>query len=491
MSTAYTDPEIGYFPFGYVFSELEFYFQKPDAQRFLLLEILRKNASQTTYYLSDAPYTTSPSDTPANLQYSPVIGGTGLPGIRRTLNDPFEGSASTGFGSITLIDRNVSTSEGVDRFESQIQTPRGAVVSAYLSGPLSLFPRSSAMPLLTGTVARSGGSSEGDVTFEITDGAEFIRNKTVNAQDFPLSFGLVRNISPKLINPAQRIYAVHDSRIQSIDAVYDNGVLLNPSQYSVDLLNGQFTLNQNPIGVLTADVKGAVVNSVWLQSTEDITRELLRRSNINSTQVYSLPIGLIGLYLNANELLGSILDRLMTGVAGYWLIDDLVFTAAQFPIPNSSGSIAIFTENEIIDEVTYEDDDRLYKQINYSYRNNYTLYQSAPGASAAQATFSQLEYLQGNVQDGSPIAELEYQDSPEINTLFDQANDAASVANRVLSIYRTPRKRLKLTVPFTSSLKLGDNIFISFSSLEFTGAIVSIVDIFDGSYPVQELEVLA
>ena len=78
------------------------YFQQLDAQRILLLHIARSDANTTTYRISSKPYATESTDTPASTLYSPILAG--LPEFRRTLNEPWDGGASTGFGTVTLID---------------------------------------------------------------------------------------------------------------------------------------------------------------------------------------------------------------------------------------------------------------------------------------------------------------------------------------------------------------------------------------------------
>ena len=61
----------------------------------------------------------------------------------------------------------------------------------------------------------------------------------------------------------------------------------------------------------------------------------------------------------------------------------------------------------------------------------------------------------------------------------------------VLNTFGQPRKRVQCTVPFTSNLELGQTCTIMFNNKEFTGIVVSVVDIFDGSYPLQKIEILA
>ena len=278
---------------------LEEYFQQEDAERILLIEIVRNDASSTKYYLSDSDYITEHDDTPANRFYSPVVGGTGLSDIRKFLNDPFSGQASTGFGQITLADELVWTDTGGGVFdETPIYLVRGALVTAWLAGPSRDFSRSAAIQILKGKIGRSGGSSNNEWTFEVLDGSQEISDKLVQVQNKPLCFGYCRNITPFLTNPSLLEYHVHDGQIEEVLAVYDQGSLLTlTTDYSVDLSTGKITLVSSPTGIVTADVRGAKVSGTWLDSTEEISAELISRAGVSITQTYDIPSGVIGLYV--------------------------------------------------------------------------------------------------------------------------------------------------------------------------------------------------
>lgn len=468
------------------------YFQIPEAQRILLVEVQRNDAASTRYYMSDSPYVTEPSDTPANLSFAAAIGGAGLPELRRTLNDPFSGAASVGFGSITLVESLVTYTDNVGRGEATPILPRGAVVYMKIAAPRVIFPYSDAINLAVGKVARTGGDSDGTMTFEVTDGSETFKTKTVEISEFPLCFGFCRNVTPNLINPASLIYAVHDGPIQGITAVYDQGVALGVGQYTVNLATGQFTLNQSPVGVITADVQGAKPSGTWLQTTESICRELITRAGITLIQTYTdIPANLVGLYITENKQLGELLNTLLVGCAAYWIVDpDGKFTAQLYPIPTLNAG-PIFTEMDLIDLVSFQDEDRLYSKINFTYRTNWTQYQSLDGATSGQAEFSNKNYLEASVVDGAPIAEYSYQDSPKLETLFDDLGAAQATANRLLTLYRQPRKIVSATVPFTQTLRLAQSVQIVFGSYHFHCSVIGLSDVFDGQYPTQKLELLA
>jgi hypothetical protein len=471
---------------------LEEYFQTPQAERILLIEIVRNDASSTTYYLSDSDYITEHDDTPSNLFYSPVIGGTGLSDIRKVLNDPFSGQASTGFGEITLVDDQVWTSISGSFSEETINLVRGATVTAWLAGPPRVYSRVDAIQLLKGKVGRVGGSSDGSLRFEIVDGSQELQRPIVAVSDKPLCFGYCRNVQPFLTNPASLEYHVHDGAIEAVVAVYDQGALLTlTTDYTVDLSTGKITLVGSPVGIVTADVKGAQVSGTWLDSTEEIASELISRAVVSIAQTYNIPTGVVGLYVTESTALGDLLNRLMVSCAAYWLIDENnEFLAAQYPVPQESTAVGSFTSLSELSEVRYQAEDRLYSDLNYSYRKNWTQYQSRPAASTAQASFSERLYLSATETAAGLDSELEYQESPFFETLFDEQADAQAVSQRLLSIYAQERKLLEVDLPYTAALKLGDNISVEFGVKLMIGAVVSVIDIFDGGYPIQRVMIL-
>lgn len=494
------------------------YFALPDAKRILLLEITRNDGDGTKYYLSDDLYQTDFTDNPYMLTFSPVIGGSGLPALRRILADPFEGAGSTSFGGVTLNKKDVAfTTDGglldlgggdflkvnpagdllawalsVTGFGT-MTLRRGATVEAKIAAPRQFYGYDTAQLLMRGQIARIGGSSRGETTIEITDSSEVFRRAIVPVTDKPLCFGRCRNVSPFLTDALNLEYAVHDGEVQDILAVYDQGVALTEGvHWTKDAANGTFTLTSSPAGVVTADVEGEVYSGSWVRKTQTVAERLIARAGQSSiTQEFGqISSGVIGLYLTESTELGTLLTKLMRGASAYWLIDATgVFRAEYFPIPGVAGEL--LQEQEILSEVEYQDDDRVHSSIRYLYRRNWTQYQSLPAASQAQADFSPREGLEASVTDPSPDSELQYSDSERLDTYFDDQDAAATVAGRILEIFKQVRIRARGELPYSSSRSLGQPITLAAGGQIFKGIIVSLTDVFDGSYPAQQVEVLA
>lgn len=497
------------------------YFAKPDAERILLLEITRNDGVGTTYYLSDAPYATEPSDTPSSIVFSPIIGAPGLPELKRTLSDPFDGVAATSFGTVTLVDALAAfnfdtgvlavdgagtlldvdgTGTALDLGSgsglSEMVLKRGAGVVVKIAGPRRLYAYTDALVLFKGTIARLGGDTDGNVTVEITDSSERIKAAVVPVGTAaPLTFGRCRNVTPFVVDPNTLTYAVHDGQINAILDVYDQGEALDRvSGYTVDLTTGQFALTAQPEGQVTVDVEGAVVNEKWLSSTADIIAELIRRAGVTLTQSYLLDDGIIGLFLNQSVTLGDQMTSLCRGAAGYWLINALgEFEAAPFPMPGTRGPT--YDESVILaadSPVTFIDDDRLHKSIAYSYRKNWSQLQAREGATADQAAFCNVQFLTGSADVAFPDSEYLYTDSDQLETFFDGEPSAQNAANHLLKIFNVPRQILSQVPLVYSTLRsLGDAITIYFNAKAYPGVILGLGDVFDGGYPLQHVDVLS
>ena len=466
------------------------YFERPDAQRVLLVDIQRSDASTTCYRLSDAYYVTEAGDTPPSLSYAPVI--QELPEFRRTLSEPFDGEASTGYGTFRIADADVSYTASGGHGTGDIALRRGSAITVKMAAPRHLFPLSDAVPLASLKVRRIGGSSDGSITFEAIDRTQEIADKaiTIDTAVGPQTWGYARNMTPFLTAPATLKYAVHTGAVEDIVEVYDQGVALGSGVgFTKNNAAGTFVLASSPAGVVTADVKGGKVGGVWLDSTAEIITQLLSNAGVSITTNINLPTGVVGIVISESTTLGEVLTQLCRGCAGYWLIDrtgELV--AAQYPVPAGGGTTF---DDLSLSEASFEDVDRLYDKVRYAYRKNWTQYQALPAATTAQATFAASQGIENELTGTPADTELDHETSPLFQTYFDAQADAQAVAQRLLDIYLSPRKLITTTVPYSEALDIGTAVTLGFDGQSFNGAVVSVVDRFGQQYPIQQITVIA
>ena len=468
------------------------YFQRPDAERILLLHIARSDANATTYRISSKGYATESTDTPASTLYSAILAG--LPEFRRTLNEPWDGGASTGFGTVTLSDDQAAYTNSVPASGFATMTlPRGSVVTVKMAAPRHLYPLADAITLAVGRVNRVGGDSDDRRTIEIVDQTKTIAAApiTVTPSVGPLTYGECYHITPVLTDPGTLKYAVHDGAVQSIDAVYDDGV---PVTFTATASAGTFTLALAPVGKVTADVKGAKPTisgtPTYVTSTQAIMEQLISRAGVTGLSTsFSLPSDTIGYHIPASTTLGQCLTDLAGGCAGYWLINRTgTLVVAQYPLPASGGTT--FDGTALIDQVTWTEWDRLHNPIRYLYKPNWSPgLQAKPAATTAVANF-----LAGQGEVGSvsitPAAETTYTESPIFKTYFAGNSAAQTVAERLRTLYSVPRKLMECTLPYSETLSIGSTLTLSFNGTSYDGAVIAVADVFGEGPPVQRLTVL-
>lgn len=222
------------------------------AIRCVLMEVgVRVDGVETTRYLSNKGYVTSPTDSPANTTYVAAIAG----GVKFTESMSLDGSASLSFGDIELA--NVSGER--DGWLEDVWTNRP--VSIYI-GDIS-WPRSDFRQIFSGVVSGIDSRRRDRINIKLGDKLQRLNvpvsevklgGSTANKDRLiPLCFGECHNVEPLLVDPAFAEYQVHNGPIEAIIEVRDNGV---PVSYTATPATGKFRLNQAPVGTITCSVQG-------------------------------------------------------------------------------------------------------------------------------------------------------------------------------------------------------------------------------------------
>jgi hypothetical protein len=470
------------------------YFARRDAKRVLLLEMQRSDAAGTCYRISSVPYATLSSDTPESVLYSPIIRKGGLPELRRTLAEPFDGGASTGFGTISLTrGRAAYTTTAGAQGVADMAVPRGCRITLRVAAPRSEFPTADAIVLAVGQAARQGGSSDGGRTIEFVDGSRDIAERvlTVAADGGPWCFGRCRNVTPVLKTPSTLEYAVNGGRrISGVPQVYDDGVPLASGAWTVSATTGTFTLTNAPVGTITCDVDGEAPSGSWLTSSAQIIGRILDLAGVSGiARLVTLPSGTIGYVIPQTTTVGAALDDLAKGCAGFWLVDrDGDFIAEQYPLPASGGPV--FDVNGVVSEVDWSEWQRRLNPVRFAYRKNWTQQQAKPDTTAGHAAFVASPGLTGS-STATPDAEVIYTESPLLQTWFDGLSDAQAVGDRMLQLYSVQRRQLSVTLPYTATLDIGSTLSLTFGGTTYHCAVVAVSDVFASGYPVQRLTLVS
>jgi hypothetical protein len=225
---------------------------------------------ETTRYLSNTGYTTSPTDTPASTHYLGSIVG----GARITEQLSLDGiGANMAFGDIEL-----DNSDGnLDDWLADVWANRQ--VRMYVGD--MRWDRADFRLVFDGVTADIGSRSRDLLNLTVRDKLQRLNTAvtetklggtSVNSDRLlPVCLGEAHNVTPLLIDQALLKYQVHNGPIERIIEVRDNGVVV---AYTADLTAGTFTLSASPAGLITCSVQGAKLSDVYVNTAAKLV-ELL------------------------------------------------------------------------------------------------------------------------------------------------------------------------------------------------------------------------
>ena len=222
------------------------------AKRCVLVEVsVSAGGVETLRYLSDKGYYTSPTSTPANTLYEPLING----GLDFTESISLDGSPSISFGTIELA--NIAGE--IDSWIEDVWTNRS--IKLFI-GDLT-WERADFYQIFDGVVADADSTSREKISIKMSDKLQRLNTSlsevtlggtTVNSDKLrPLLFGECHNITPLLADTALEEYMVHNGPIERIIEVRDNGINVD---FTPDISRGTFRLNQAAVGTITCSAQG-------------------------------------------------------------------------------------------------------------------------------------------------------------------------------------------------------------------------------------------
>ncbi|MDZ7870790.1 MAG: hypothetical protein U5L02_16590 [Rheinheimera sp.] len=288
----------------------------PGVDRCYVVEFQARVAGQLqTVRRATHPYRSGPADVPAFTPYPDTVLSVGSWG--RELTELFTGYSTTASVSIELfLD---------DELLSLLETANvGGLPVTIRCGDAS-WPLAQFGIVIVASAESLSATSYDTAQLTMRDSSELLRRQLQTTlisvgpnagQPVPICLGRCFNVSPALINEATRTYQVHDGAIHAITAVRENGVAI---PYTPNLSNGTFTLTNNAKGRVTADVDGAKVSGVWLQSAAQMITHLVGRFGIAAPAGLSaLPAYQLGLYIVGDKSLAALLDDISASVGAAW-----------------------------------------------------------------------------------------------------------------------------------------------------------------------------
>jgi hypothetical protein len=447
--------------------------------RVVLVEITGVIGGASSYYLSNRPFTSAGTDTPANTSYESVISG----GI--TFNSSIDiegGSASIGVGDIEIDNTDGSR----DAWLNYVWANKP--ISVYIGD--ATWSRSEFVRIFSGLVLDIDTKSRTSINLILVDKlqklnvaiSEAVVGGTGENKDqlLPLVFGECFNITPLLLsepetaitrqNPA--IYQIHTgtvtntSGIERIVEVRDNGAGPFPSStYVTDttllsptvLAQGKFSIPRNPVGTLTVSVQGgknesgaysskigAVIKNILLNYGKRVPS-----TDINLTQFDQFDINTpynVGVYINNRENVLDICQQLANS-AGAYLVTDLdgKFKLVQL----RAGLTGLVTPDYAVtasdmEEKTLSISKKLTVEgaVKLAYCKNWTVQTSgnADGLPVSTTELLAREHFYALEKDTTVIGNYVQSAEPvQKDTLLINSTEATAEANRLLNLKKTPR----------------------------------------------------
>lgn len=330
-------------------------------------------------YLSNLGYTTTPTDSVANVHYLAQVDNPMQFDVSIAAGGDF-GSSAPSYGSISI-----ANSDGqLDNLSGYMWAGRRVVVKAGARD----FAYEDFTEVFIGVV-NGIESDEEKINLTIRDN-RLKTDQLLQPSDYagtggkeggtdlantpkPLCFGEVKNLEPILVDAANLIYQVNDGSILSVDGVRDAGVALTfeadvaditvgtvaVGQFKTQLSGGYIRLGSTPLGRITADVKGSNAGS-YVNTAADITRRILTSylgsrgfdaSEIDSGAFNDLASdlsGAMGIYLTEKVSATDVIDRLINPCGAYWTFTRLgKITCGMIAVP---GDFNLEITDEDVDE---------------------------------------------------------------------------------------------------------------------------------------------
>lgn len=414
----------------------------------VLVEVVaRVSGVETTRYLSSRPYTTTPTDSPANTVYRPVIIG----GARISETLPVSGEAGMSFGDIEL-DNSTGT---LDTWLSDVWANRS--VSMYVGD--ARWARADFRLVFAGVVSDIGARSREVVNLKIRDKLQQL-NTTIsevklggtsaNADRLqPLTFGEAPNIEPLLVDKALLKYQFHKGAAERLIEVRDYGV---PVTATADLTTGTFTLSASPAGTITCSVQGEKPGGIYTNRVGGLVQQLATAygttpftstdiDSANFTAFDTANTQSVGVYLSDRENVLSVCQQLAASVGAQVSMSPVgKLRLLKIALPGAGGT-AVGEKN--MAERTLEPVDRIPVRaaVKLGYCRNYTVQSNLQTGIPPEhkALFAQ-EWRTVTVRDSTTATTYKLTQEPEQeNTLLLSNTDATAEANRRLTLWKTPR----------------------------------------------------
>ena len=433
----------------------------------------------TTLRYASKPYTTKPTDTPANTYYDDRI--TNPASISRSIysNGTTGGASRVSYGAVELS----NVDGGLDSILKYSFDGRSLVIkignegdaySAFttiLNGTMeqveftfskvTILARDKLaivdMPLQTTLYAGNNA---------LPDGVEGVADIAKSPK--PLLYGQVFNIAPIMVNSSKLTYQINDGAIQSVGNVYDKGIALtagadyanvtalhaaSPASgtFVTCLALGYIRLGAVPTGLLTCDATQGAASSN--RTVAQILKAMALKAgiasgDINASDVTALDTAnnsVIGIWIDGADSAMVAMDKVAQSIGAYFGFDALgVLRMGLFTAPSGSAILEIDINNILsIEHGRTNDTDKGIPawRVNLSYQKNYNIQTTdlAGAVAAARRSVLSLPALTKSAEDTAIKTQYTLAATIEKESLLVDATAAQTEATRLLNLYKVNR----------------------------------------------------
>lgn len=455
--------------------------------RAVLIEVnAYSGGAEVTRYLSNVPFVSLPTDTPANIAYDDVI--KAVPVFQARLNEAFMGFTLPAYGDADIVNASGALDSWLD------DAWDGRTLKMLIGDPS--WPRNDFRTILDGVCADIYAKDRTTLALKLRDKswmlnvpvqATLMTGATANAdQPQPICVGQCFNVEPVLEDAAAHRYRVHDGAIEDVTQVRDNGVSV---AYTKDLANGRFTLNASPVGRITCDPKGAKPGGVYHQTVADIVRYLVTaHSQLTAADIDAASFAAFNItapqpvhdYVRGRENLITVLDRVVTSVGGFWTFSRAgLLQLGRLEAPAGAAVIELVEDDVSENGIEVTSRTIPVDTVRLGYRRNFTLQPDGLAGAVTEANRAAFaaEYLVATAVNAGITTTHKLAPKPDlITTQLTNAADAIAEAARRATLNGSIRKTHRVSsymLPFF--VNLGQVVRLRHSRFGFSGGELAVL----------------
>jgi hypothetical protein len=282
-------------------------------------------------------------------------------------------------------------------------------------------------------------------------------------------YGIVRTVTPQLVDPARLIYRIHARRADALLAVYDSGapvtagiaragyadlVANTPSpgffDWSLSADGSFFRLGSSPSGSVFFDARGDAPGGAYTDTLAGMMRGILQRFGatlatgaFDSAELWAPAAA--GIVIQEPITVSEAVSRIAAGGALYWGDDGAgLVTIGRLSPPSPSPGL-LLDERVILGDVEEIEPPQLLWRIRAGYRRNWSTLTSTDLVAPPTITDARRQELTQpgravTVSAASRRAQYLLAEEATLNTLFDEEAPAQSLAQNMLDLYAPGRR---------------------------------------------------